>query len=809
MKDKGKTDQKKNQGFSLLAVIVAVSFIGILGLLMIYMALSNFQMKVTDLKGKDSFYTAEQALEEIRTGLQQDVGDAMSKAYIQILESYNNKDSSDIVLDKQRQSDFEDAFIAELARRLKGESLDYYNMDYLRKYVDMERSSTFDQEKETLIVTNPDGKSPVMKKDKKSGVLLRNLKVIYVDARGYASIIETDIQLGIPKVQFPTPSTLPDLMNMLIVADSGIICEAQAGKTTTIDGSVYSGILQSSDALANASETSIWVKTGGNLRISSGDKVVSEGEVKVDENSNFTSASGVSLWAEGITLASANVNLLGTTYLSDDLTVENGNSSNVTISGNYYGYGYPTSAKQSENLYRYEGVSDAALSSAIVINGKNTTLNLSGVQRLMIAGKNYIGSSQVKSSSGTGTMSGRANSDVMTGESITVKGTQLAYLLPAELISVAKKATDSDTTEITVRNPMTYEEYESYGFMRNGISVKMDTPVEKWGGKTLRQAGVDESKPVQEVFYNNNADQGYVYVYLNFTSDSAAASFMYDYYHNNPAVKNNLDSYLSFYFGEDGSGVSIKDKQSFIRYVTNGNVLQYEKNADTVQADIKNATNSNVSEKFLQEQVNYQNTWYALNRKMITSVDLLNKEVKGTDGKFDHDETDSSRSVFDNLVNEPSMKAFLRERASGTLKYEFTSSADDEELRAIMYDNGPEGRNTELVIDQTEADKLRLVVCTGDVRIRGDVYFQGIIMAKGKITLEAGAAMTSSPLQAAKVFQAQMASDENMSPKDFFWEGDKYVLGNTTTFGDNQNSGYMTDTYDLADCVTYQNWRKE
>ena len=38
------------------------------GVLILYIALANFNMKVTDLKGKDSFYTAERALEEIRTG---------------------------------------------------------------------------------------------------------------------------------------------------------------------------------------------------------------------------------------------------------------------------------------------------------------------------------------------------------------------------------------------------------------------------------------------------------------------------------------------------------------------------------------------------------------------------------------------------------------------------------------------------------------------------------------------------------------------------------------------------------------------
>ena len=86
MRNITKTKRQQNQGFSLFTVLIAVSFVGILGLLVLYIALSNFNMKITDLKGKNSFYTAERALEEIRTGLQEDVGNAMSKAYTQVLE---------------------------------------------------------------------------------------------------------------------------------------------------------------------------------------------------------------------------------------------------------------------------------------------------------------------------------------------------------------------------------------------------------------------------------------------------------------------------------------------------------------------------------------------------------------------------------------------------------------------------------------------------------------------------------------------------------------------------------------------------
>ena len=369
----------------------------------------------------------------------------------------------------------------------------------------------------------------------------------------------------------------------------------------------------------------------------------------------------------------------------------------------------------------------------------------------------------------------------------------------------------------------------------DSIPLKMDTASAELGNKTLNEIDVDSQRPVQEVFYNNNADEGYVYFYLNFSNTSegnrAASDFMYNYYMNNSTVKTNLDKYLSFYFSNTNSGIKVKDMKNYIRYVTNGNVLSYEGGEATeggtgAQGNMTTATSAEVSQALLQEQKNYQNMWYALNRKMITSVDLLNKEVKDSDG-ITHDETDSSRGVFDNMVNEKEMIQFLQEKQPGTLKFTFEAGAEDDGLQAIMAHNGEystfkvksadgtesettvNGTNEPLIITSAMVDKLRLVVCTGDVVIEPGVHFQGIIMAKGRITLGPGASLESAPLEAAKVFQAQMASDENMSPKSFFWEGDKYVLGNSNTSNESTDSGRVLDTYDLADCVTYENWRKE
>lgn len=795
MRNITKTKRQQNQGFSLFTVLIAVSFVGILGLLVLYIALSNFNMKITDLKGKDSFYTAERALEEIRTGLQEDVGNAMSKAYTQVLESYNVENrSQDSSMDRQRQSEFQDCFITELMRTLRVSKTEdnIYNMERLRRYVDLK----YDGSKESLIITNPAGSAPLMKAVKNvgkntenNGVLLKNFKVIYVDEKGRAAIICTDIRLLVPEVQFPTPSTLPDLMNMIVVADKGIVCEGTESTPTSINGSIYAGNLPS--ALAADSETSIKVIPGASLNVESGDKVVCKGEISVGLNSTFTSAESVNLWARGLNADSVqNVSLSGSTYFADDFTVT-GKNNNVKISGNYYGYGSYESATSDDcvakDQYEKSGLTGAALSSAIVINGKNTTLDLSDTQKLMIAGRNYIASSKVKANNRSNT------NDVATGESLTVKGTQLAYLVPKEVLGASG-------------NPLTYDAYLALLNGAKDISVNWDAAVEAWGGRTLRDIGVDSEKPVQTVFYND----GFVYFYLNFTDAQKSADFMQMYYQNNPTVKANMDKYLSFYFGGEDSGITVKDADSYLRYITNGNALSYS-GADA-QGNMQQATSVNPGEKILQEQVGYQNSWYALNRKMITSYDLLNKAVKeDAEGKT-HNETDGDRSVYDNLVNEKKMISYIKDTVKDdTGKYVFTASDEDGGLQAIMYDNGENVMNQTLKISQSDADKLRLVVCTGDVEIEAGVKFQGIIMAKGTITLKAGAQLESAPLEAARVFQAQMSSygdGTSIKPQDFFWEGDKYVLGNSSSSG-KKDTLNGSDTYSIADCVTYENWKKE
>ena len=821
MRSRTRNHKQKNQGFSIITVIVAIAFIAILGLLVLYMAAANFQMKTTDLKSKDSFYTAEQALEEIRTGLLEDMGEVMSHVYIQVLETYSRTDSVEgAALDEIRRSSFREQYVLKLAERLQepgtaaGSTLRLYNLDRLYSYVDLKNSASFDSSSESLVVTTASGMDPIMTIGTKSGIVLKRLRVIYVDAKGRASVIETDLRLGIPEVHFPTPSTLPDLMNMIVVADGGIVCEnTAAGSGATIEGSIYAGLMEQADP--NADPVSVLVKSGAGLSVSSGERMVCQGEIQIQKNGSFRSGGQVALWAQGITLSEATVELLGKTYLADDTTVESGNQSSVTISGEYYGFGSGESAEISYNKDYFAGSKASDVSSAIVINGRNTTLDLSGLEKLMLSGRTYIAASRISGISGAS-----SNSDVILGESLTVKGTQLAYLAPSEILYDGRG-----------QNPMTYEEYLAEQISSTGEEnpvvnqEHLSMPVDAWGGKSLLDIGVDLNEPVKTVFYQETGGAGAVYFYLNFSDEQSASSFMQEYYQVNQAA---IDQYLSFYFGED-SGILINDQSSFLRYITDGNVLTYDggENQGSLRkdTDVKLKEEDGSAAPLLEEQMNYQNMWYSLNRKMISSYSLLKTDIEDSEG-YSHDETDFGRTVFDNMVNEKDMVKFIESNHNdGTQKYVFDAGADNDHLRAVMYHNGKEsvfvtkengvdvaktipGADSTFVIDAAEAEKLRLVICTGDVLIKENVNFSGIIMAKGTITLESGARLQSRPLDAAKVFQAQVASG-SLAPRDFFWEGDKYVLGNSLTSDGSSSNGNLTDTYTLGDYITYENWKKK
>lgn len=195
---------------------------------------------------------------------------------------------------------------------------------------------------------------------------------------------------------------------------------------------------------------------------------------------------------EGTRLKGASLNMKARAYIYDDLEV-NANSSSVLLNGQYYGYNYASTDNRTytdvsiqKGMRKFtkdtdDGITDGQgiegqahyNSSAIILNGENTTLDFSLVSALYVAGQSYIEvSKNTKESQTTETVSytvkngevtqamtdevkresysyptttmedgevtdnyttndnktGTAIQDYRTGEAISIKSNQLAYI---------------------------------------------------------------------------------------------------------------------------------------------------------------------------------------------------------------------------------------------------------------------------------------------------------------------------------------------------------------------------------------------
>ncbi|MDR2559950.1 MAG: hypothetical protein LBC86_10500, partial [Oscillospiraceae bacterium] len=68
----------KNEGSSVIMVLIAMAFISILGTILMFMAHTGYQIKAAEARGERAFYSAETALDEMRAGIQAIVSDCIA-----------------------------------------------------------------------------------------------------------------------------------------------------------------------------------------------------------------------------------------------------------------------------------------------------------------------------------------------------------------------------------------------------------------------------------------------------------------------------------------------------------------------------------------------------------------------------------------------------------------------------------------------------------------------------------------------------------------------------------------------------------
>lgn len=185
------------------------------------------------------------------------------------------------------------------------------------------------------------------------------------------------------------------------------------------------------------------------------------------------------LWADNIVIGGKDGGSLKASadaYIFDDTELNAEKASLKFTQGSYFGYSYNAQDTRSLNYLRQKGYLATGYKlrshfsdSAIIVNGKNSTLDLQDLNSLYIAGKSYIEFSKIAASSVPEddeniTVDENADyafttlKDYSTGQSLDVKTNQLMFLTQWSVVNNTEKV-DPDTgiTTITLQFPKTFE----------------------------------------------------------------------------------------------------------------------------------------------------------------------------------------------------------------------------------------------------------------------------------------------------------------------------------------------------------------
>ena len=523
---------KNNRGSAIVMVLVAVSFVGIMASLLMYVSLSNYHIKVTDRKAKDNFYSAELAMDEIRAGLQGIVYDSFSMAYEETLQNYAKEDVT------SKNTLFKESYLKCLENALRTETdSKKYNLNLLKGFV---TSPAVQKGAEGAHV---DSASCNLLKDE-DGMRLKDITVTYTNAQGYVSIIETDILLGVPNLGIYATYEFPDMEEYCVIAEEKVrIGNGNAANHgVTVKGSVYGG--KKGIELDSQAVLQIQGYQGRGQSTPKAATVITDGEILLGNeisynSSRLSTAAEVDLWTGGIrvegiasTLSStANnyvVSLQGNTYVQDDLTIDAADTG-VLLGGSYIGFG--------------NGNTKAEKSSSIIINGAHTTLNLVNLNTLSLGGNTYIGTSKLNTTAAGNTNINKENKDIKMGNAVATKAEQLAYLVPTECIGydMAMKRTILGRNPVNVEDKLYMEVLElSTMYPEDYKEVNLNL-IDETVGKPLANYGATYEK----VYYKPNHDTIWAYYYLKFASSLEASRFFRDYYLANPMALNNyIGTYL-------------------------------------------------------------------------------------------------------------------------------------------------------------------------------------------------------------------------------------------------------------------------
>ncbi|MBU5334237.1 hypothetical protein KQI61_18820 [Anaerocolumna aminovalerica] len=641
-----------NEGSTMIIIIVCIAFLTIISSLLLTITLNNIQMKSINQKSKANFYEAETALSEIRAGIEEVTADSLEIAYNVAMENYLNE-----TIDKE--SLFSKTFINEIAKKLgDGIDLTTYEPATIRGYI---------KEPNAMLTTNVAmGENKIVideeNPSKPGYIIIKNIKLSYINSENYKTTLSTDIKIMVPDMAFHASNSGTN-----VFADYGLIADHSISLNTVNNVKVYGNVY--------AGHGGIILENASFLTMGQGSNIITRGNIDVKNRSNLQILDNPNIWAKNIT-TSQNINtgtemptiiqISGKCYVENDLTL-GAKKSDVTLSGEYYGYGN-------------EHIPDK--SSAVIINGLKSTLNLSNLNRLLIAGRAYL-----NPSTGGNEYNENLQGDIWTGESLAIKGNQYAYLVPSECLW---QDIDSNSAEPkNIGNPVSNEKYIRRKNKTDGLG---DAPMVSLAPEIACYAN-----GYTTVFYNHGSRKE-VFFFLTFANEEKVNEFLKYYYRQQQLDdKSKMETRIKSF----ASSISINTESSWI--MSPGHLLTYqeESGAKLVEGTVTpdGSTIQSIADQLKE-------------RYKILSQELSEPHLRAV-----YDPASVFRSIID---------------ISKILPFTDQVYTIDSNHKAYVVDG-------DFI---TTSGMQGIVVATGNVVVNGS--FTGLILAGGDVSLSAGSTVTAS-----------------------------------------------------------------
>lgn len=829
--------KKNNSGSTIVIVLLMTSFVLILSTLITTTTMINLRMKMASSQSTKSFYTAEEAVDEVRAALGVISVECFNTAYEEELTKlYSTNSTGTTVNNKEANQQMRQKYTKDLLNKMQlfngvpnaDTKIDFYlarptgsftiaswtaddtQVDEKKIYTSfistlnnyIEDNTKLSVEKVTKITFDVSGVDPLYS----YAVGFYDCVVKYLDNSGNYSYITFNGAVGMPDIEidFKNDDKVGTLCfaDYSLVGNGGIILPKNA--SATISGSAYAGTGSSTKG------TALTINEGASITMAGG-YFVCGGNIEANNNSGL-SANNTSLWAKNINVADGvTINSSSATLnLQDDLTVD-GENSEVNINGSFFGFGYEEGnlAKQRPNY-----------SSAIIVNGLNSHIAFGSIGQLYVAGRAYIKFSDDRA--------------YATGESSAVNINQEIYMIPTKLLTNGSKnpsaLNDSAASGVSFTCDINANNFFAYDLLASELYESRNAYFDT-DGNLVDESTLETDSTTNLITDSDIRANSKTYYYFKFKDDYARNKYA-NLILDDTTFGTYIDERVNA-LGLSGTSESnyrnnaeklreqvINAKNSF-KGLTNSSITGVSINTPGTFSQITSSTSGTLSAA--EQKIKYMSTDRALRYDVLNKI--LANPLKSDDesgwyaSRADLQNDLSSRNpakynsinlsnytlgdVFGNIVNEQGLEELLRSGTGPT--YSYPRFTDNSNYAVYLLNNSDP---TETLKISTVGFTSGLVVCTGNVDV--DVSFSGVILAKGKITVYSGCTVsngyTEESFKTAIEGWMNSANEADGTLRNGYDIGHIFRFYNTKT---TTSSGTLTvDKMTYRDMVRIDKWRK-